>query len=103
MIERLAQARFKLLPTPQILTHYVLERDGFVALVERLPDGAFGNAGAPGLLIDGAIAMLIWKSDRSVFVSKASELAASPEQVEALRRFDADLRQALQLVDRLAP
>ena len=95
MIERLAAAGFQLLPAFQIPTHYVLERDGFVALVERGPDGDFGAAGAPGLLGESGLAYLVWRGEAAVFVSKGSEVAATPEQIEGLRRFDRDLRAAL--------
>jgi hypothetical protein len=95
VIERLAAAGFQLLPAFQIATHYVLEREGFVALVERLPDGGFGAAGAPGLLGENGIAYLVWRGEAAVFVSKGREVPAGPEQIEALRRFDRDLRAAL--------
>ena len=94
-LERLARAGFQLLHTPQILTHYVIERDGFVALVERRAGGAFGNIGAPGLLADGTFSVLVWKQGAPAFVAKGRESPATAEQVETARRFDADLRQAL--------
>ena len=95
VIERLARAGFQLLPAFEITNYYVLERDGFVALVERRSDGSFGSAGAPGLLAGGAFAMLLWKPQGPVFAAKGSEVPALPEQVEGLRRFDAELREAL--------
>jgi hypothetical protein len=94
-LERLARAGFQFLPTPQIPNHYVIERDGFVALIESRADGCFGAAGAPGLLQEDALAMLVWKADGPTFVAKGRETPASPEQVEALRNFDRDLRRAL--------
>ena len=95
VIERLIRAGFRLLPALPITTNYVLERDGFVALVERLPDGSFGQIGAPGLLTEGAIAQLLWKKDGPRFVAKGFDLPATPDQVESLRRFDADLSDCL--------
>ncbi len=95
VIERLAQAGFQLLPAFSITTHYVLEHDGFVALVERLPDGGFGQSGVPGLLTEGAIAQLVWKQEGPRFVAKGLDLPATPDQVESLRRFSADLKKAL--------
>jgi hypothetical protein len=94
-LERLARAGFELLPTLEILTHYVLERDGFVALVERRPDGGFGAAGAPGRLLEGAFAVLVWRGSEALFVAKGREEVATAEQVAAVRRFDAELREAL--------
>ncbi|MBI3667672.1 MAG: hypothetical protein HY236_15830 [Acidobacteria bacterium] len=94
-LERLAQAGFQRLPTPQILTHYVIERDGFVALVERRADGAFGGIGTPGLLADGTFSVLVWKQGAPLFVSKGREAPATSEQLDSLRKFEADLRAAL--------
>jgi len=89
------EAGFQLLPAFQISTHYVLEREGFLALVERLPDGGFGKAGSPGLLLEGSFSVLVWKQEQAYFVTKGRQVPATAEQVEALRRFDSDLKQAL--------
>jgi hypothetical protein len=96
VIERLAGAGFQLLPTPEITTHYVLERDGFVALVERRPDNSFGQAGSPGILAEGGFAALVWRQEGPVFVGKGREIPAAADRVDALRRFDADLKKALE-------
>ena len=94
-LERLARAGFELLPTLEILTHYVLERDGFLALVERRPDGGFGPTGAPGRLLEGAFAVLVWRGGEAFFVAKGREEAATAEQVAEVRRFDSELQEAL--------
>ena len=88
------------MPTPQIVTHYVLERAGFVALVEKRPDGGFGGIGAPALLNDGAFAVLVWKESGPMLVAKGQEFPATAEQVDALRQFDGDLKQALKSSDK---
>jgi hypothetical protein len=95
ILERLAAARIQLLPAVEITTHYVFERDGFVALVERTPEG-FGGIGSPGLLTGTGFAALIRRGDRSYFVAKNFEQEAAPEQVESLRRFSTDLKAALE-------
>jgi hypothetical protein len=94
VLERLAAAGIQLLPTVEITTHYVFERDGFVALVERTPEG-FGGIGSPGLLTGRGFAALIRRGDRSYFVGKDFEQESSPEQVESILRFSTDLRAAL--------
>jgi hypothetical protein len=94
-LERLAAAGIQLLPAQEITTHYVFERDGFVALVERTSDG-FGGIGSAGLLTGNGFAALIERAGRTYFVAKNFELEARPEQVEALRRFSSDLLAALQ-------
>lgn len=83
-----------MLPAPQIATHYVFERDGFVALVERTPEG-FGGIGSAGILTGNGFAALIQRGQRSSFVARNFEQEATGEQVIALRGFSADLKSAL--------
>jgi hypothetical protein len=83
-----------MLPAPQIATHYVFERDGFVALVERTPEG-FGGIGSAGILTGNGFAALIQRGQRSYFVARNFEQEATGEQVVALRGFSADLKSAL--------
>jgi len=93
-LERLAAAGIQLLPAVQISTHFVFERDGFVALVERTPNG-FGSLGSAGILTGSGFAALIQRGEKFFFVAKNFEQEASPEKVESLRRFAADLKSAL--------
>jgi len=94
ILERLVATGIQLLPAVEITTHYVFARDGFVALPQRTPDG-FGGIGSPGILTGSGFAALIRRGERSYFVAKNFEQEASPEQVESLRRFAADLKAAL--------
>jgi hypothetical protein len=93
-LERLAAAGIQLLPAIEITTHYVFERDGFVALVERTGEGV-GAIGSAGILTGSGFAALVRRGERSYFMAKNFEREASPEQVEGLRSFSADLRAAL--------
>jgi|SRR3954453_23088456 len=93
-LERLVAAGIQLLPVVEISNHYVFERDGFVALVERRGEG-FGGIGSAGRLTEKGIAPLVLRGDGAFFVAKGLEQAASPEQVEQIRRFQADLKFAL--------
>jgi len=93
-LERLAAAGIQLLPAMEITTHYIFERDGFVALVERTTDG-FGGIGSAGILSGNGFAAWVERGARSYFIGKNFEQEARPEQVEALRSFSADLRAAL--------
>jgi hypothetical protein len=94
ILERLAEAGIQMLPAVEITTHYVFERDGFVALVERTPDG-FGGIGSAGILMGTGFAALIHRGKRSYFIAKNFEQEASSEQVESLKRFSSDLKSAL--------
>ena len=93
-LERLAAAGIELLPAVELTTHYVFSRDGFIALVDRTPQG-FGGVGSAGILTGNGFAALVHRDDRSYFVARNFEQEAQPEQVEALRRFSADLKTAL--------
>jgi hypothetical protein len=95
ILERLAAAGIQMLPAVEIPTHYVFERDGFVALVKRAPEG-FGGIGSAGILMGNGFAALIQRGQRSYFVARNFEQEARQEQVDALRRFSADLKSALQ-------
>src|SRR6202011_5129804 len=92
--ECLPAAGIQLLPAVEITTHYVFERDGFVALVERTPDG-FGGVGSAGILTGSGFAALIRRGERSYFVAKNFEREAQPAEVQALKRFSSDLKSAL--------
>jgi hypothetical protein len=93
-LERLVAAGIQLLPTVEITNHFVFERDGFVALVERRADG-FGGIGSAGLLTEKGIAPLVLRGKDFFFVAKGFDQPASAEEVDRIRRFQADLQYAL--------
>jgi hypothetical protein len=93
-LEKLASAGIQIVPA-EITSHFILERDGFVAFVERREQG-FGNIGAAGLMTEQGFAALIWRGDHAFFTGKGLEQPASPEQVQKLRAFASDLANALQ-------
>ena len=96
-LQRLAERGIQLLPAVEITSHFIFERDGFVALVERKGHG-FGNIGAPGLLVEqGGFAALVWRGSEAWFVSRGFEQRASDEQVASIRNFADDLEYALRL------
>jgi hypothetical protein len=92
-LEKLAAAGIQIIPA-EITSHFILERDGFVAFVERREQG-FGNIGAPGLMTEHGYAALIWRGDEAFFAGKGFEEPASAEQVRKLRAFASDLENAL--------
>ena len=93
-LERLAAAGIQLLPALEISTHFVFERDGFVALVERRGD-SFGAVGTAGLLTERGVAPLMLRNGQPTFVTKGSEIPAEVDQVEKIRCFQRDLQAAL--------
>jgi hypothetical protein len=98
VLEKLSAANIQIIPA-EVTSHFILERDGFVAFVERRPHdthgAAFGNIGAPGLMTERGFAAFIWRGDQAFFIAKGFEQLASPEQVQKIRAFAADLENAL--------
>jgi hypothetical protein len=99
IFERLAADNIQILPAPDLNTHFLLERDGFVSLVERTPNG-FGKSGTPGILTETGIAQLIWRNNIPYFVARNAERIATPEEVDQLRHFSRDLNNALNASDK---
>jgi len=93
ILEKLAAANIQIIPA-DVTSHFILERDGFVAFVERR-DEAFGNIGAPGLMTEHGFGALIWRGDQAFFIAKGFEQLATPEQVQKIRAFASDLQNAL--------
>jgi len=92
-VEKLAAAGIQLFAAG-VTSHYILERYGFVAFVERKGDG-FGNIGAPGLMTEKGFAALVWRGGRAFFVARGFEQAATDDQVQKIRDFADDLERAL--------
>ncbi|MDX1979428.1 MAG: hypothetical protein SFV51_04105 [Bryobacteraceae bacterium] len=95
ILERLVAFRIELLPLAEVGRHWVFQRDGFVTLVERTKSDGFGGIGSTGLLTEAGMAVLMRRGERHVFVARGFEQEASPEQVEMLRQFAADLEASL--------
>jgi hypothetical protein len=92
-LERLAAAGIHVVPSG-ITSHLIVERDGFVAFIERR-ENALGNIGAPGLATEQGFAALVWRAEQPFFIARGFEQPASGQQVEALRAFASDLERAI--------
>jgi hypothetical protein len=93
-LERLAAANISILPTPEVTSHFVLERAGFVVLAER-NDAGFGAVGSPGLLMESGFAALVTRNGADWFVGKSEARAAAPEEAALARGLYKDLREIL--------
>ncbi|MCS7042386.1 MAG: hypothetical protein NZR01_06300 [Bryobacteraceae bacterium] len=94
-LERIAGLGISLIPAPEITTHFLFERDGFVVLVERRGEG-FGGIGSPGKLVEGhGFAALVRRGSEDWFVARGSEWRAQPGEAEAARKLFTDLKAAL--------
>jgi hypothetical protein len=93
-LEKLAASGIQIIPA-EVDSHFILERDGFVAFVEKREQG-FGNIGSAGLMTERGFAALIWRGgDQPFFVGKGFEQPASAEEVQKIRSFATDLASAL--------
>ena len=54
-----------------------------------------GSQGSTGMLTPRGLAYLVWRDGRPLMASKGVETPATPEQVEAVRKFSEDLKAAL--------
>jgi hypothetical protein len=97
-LERLAAAGIQIIDAG-ITSHFILERDGFVAFIERKGND-FGNIGAPGLMTEKGFAALIWRGGQAFFVARGFEQIATDEQVEKIRTFSGDLERAFTVNER---
>jgi len=69
-------------------------REGCIALLRAAPTG-LEMIGTPGWRIGEVMGVLVEKDGRQVFQAKQEVVEATPERLEALRRFRADLEQLL--------
>ena len=95
ILEKVAAAGIELAPVADAGRHFIFTRDGFVALVERTPEGGFGGIGSSGKLTERGFAALVWRGESAFFVGRGTEIPATPAEVAALRSFAADLEGAL--------
>jgi hypothetical protein len=92
-LEALAAAGIRIVPS-DLTSHIIVEREGFVAFIERR-EKSLGNVGAPGLATDQGFAVLVWRGAQAFFIARGFEQPASGEQVQSLRAFARDLEQAM--------
>jgi hypothetical protein len=69
-------------------------RDGCIALLQATPNG-LDFIGTPGWRMGEVMGVLVEKDGRQLFQAKSETLEATPERLETLRRFKADLQQLL--------
>ncbi|HUK74122.1 MAG TPA: hypothetical protein VLV47_01465 [Candidatus Bathyarchaeia archaeon] len=69
-------------------------RDGCIALMRATPNG-LEVIGAPGWRMGEVLGVVVEKDGREVFQAKNEIVEATPERLEALRRFREDLERSL--------
>ena len=69
-------------------------RDQCVAIAQARPDGF--TLGSSGLMTEAGLSYLSWRDGQPLLSSHGGHATpAAPEQVEAVQKFSADLKQAL--------
>jgi hypothetical protein len=93
-LQRIYLAGFELQTFERIPRAVGVVRDQVIALLEATPEG-LKMIGTPGWRLGEIMGVLVEKDGRQIFQSKAETLEATPERLETLRRFKADLEELL--------
>ena len=89
-LQELVEAGFTLQTFDRFPRSLGVQKGDCIALVELTPEG-LKLLGTPGWRMGEVMGVLVTKGDRQVFQAKAETLEATPERVEALARFRAEL------------
>jgi len=93
-LRRLYLAGFELQTFERYANSVGVLRDGCVALLRATPAG-LEITGTPGWRMGEVMGVLVKKDGRQVFQAKSEVVEATPERLEALRRFGEDLERLL--------
>jgi len=93
-LQRLYLAGFELQTFERYANSVGVTRDGCIALLRATP-GGLEMIGSPGWRMGEVLGVLVEKDGRQVFQAKTETVEATPERLEALRRFKADLQRLL--------
>ena len=96
-LQKLYLAGFELQTFERFPTSVGVLRDGCIALLHAAPQG-LENIGTPGWRMGEVMGVLVERDGRQVFLAKSETIEATPEKVEALRRFREDLDRVLSSV-----
>jgi hypothetical protein len=93
-LQRIYLAGFELQTFERYPNAVGVVRDGCIALLRATP-GGLQMIGAPGWRMGEVLGVLVEKDGRKVFQAKAEIVEATPERLEGLSRFTAELEQLL--------
>src|SRR6202012_118053 len=96
-LQRLYLAGFELQTFDRYPNAVGVIRDGCIALLRSTPVG-LQMIGAPGWRMGDVLGVLVERDGRKIFQAKSEFVEATPERLEALQRFKADLDQLLTAV-----
>ena len=93
-LQRIYQAGFEIETFDRFPRAVGVVRDNCIALLEATPEG-LRLIGTPGWRMGEAMGVLVEVGGRQVFQYKSEVVEASPERLDALRRFREDVDQLL--------
>ena len=93
-LQRIYLAGFELQTFDRYANSVGVIRDGCIALLRATP-GGLEMIGTPGWRMGEVLGVLVEKDGKRVFQAKSEVVEATPERLEALRRFGADLERLL--------
>ncbi len=93
-LQRIYLAGFELQTFERYANAIGVLRNGCIALLTSTPVG-LQVIGTPGWRMGEVLGVLVEKDGRPVFQAKSEMVEATPERLEALRRFREDLEQLL--------
>jgi hypothetical protein len=93
-LQRLYLAGFELQTFDRYANSVGVIRDGCIALLRATPAG-LEMTGTPGWRMGEVLGVLVERDGKQVFQAKSEVVEATPERLEALRRFREDLEQLL--------
>ena len=96
-LQKLYLAGFELQAFERFPTSVGVLRDGCIALLRATPQG-LEIIGTPGWRMGEVMGVLVERDGRQVFLAKSESIEATPEKLEALRRFREDLDRVLSSV-----
>jgi hypothetical protein len=94
-LERLTELGFTFRQLPRYERQVAAERGGFVALLEYTAGGEIRQFSSAGLLLEGQVAVLVYRGEAAVFQAKQVEAPATAEMLESYRVFQQDLSAAM--------
>jgi hypothetical protein len=93
-LQRIYLAGFELQAFERYPSAIGVLRDGCIALFRSAPTG-LQMIGTPGWRMGEVLGVLVEKDGREVFQAKNEVIEATPERLDALRKFRSDLEQLL--------
>ena len=87
---------FELTRFPFFDAHIGAKKCGCAALLQPLPGGRWQVAASPTYVVEGHLSALVERGGEEWFVWKSHQVRATPERLEALRRFEQELQALLE-------